>query len=243
MAGATFSDKMNSDRILRRFAPFLALGVTTALALIAYRGIPRIGFDSHYFLEYAKEFRHRFPRSLGSDWPYGYPLLGAAVSRLGLSVFASMLTVLAVGLFAIWKLLWPVIDSALGRGGLTAGVIASLAAASILPIEFGGLRSEIPFAALYLATVIALAEWPAPHSIVAASLAAMLSFLIRYAGVLTLGVLIAWTIWRWSDLARERRRGLAAAAVAGAVCVCALLMLSNYLVLRGFQWVPELRFL
>ena len=219
--------KSTLERHLPWAAPLLAVTVTTALAAIAYRGTPRIGFDSHYYVEYAKAFRTELPRSFGTGWPFGFPLLGAAVSRTGLSVFASLVAVLGCGAFGIYALMWKPLCAATGSRWLAAGLLLGLAATAIQPIELGAARSEIIFTACFVAAVSTLVGWPAPRAIVAAAMAAVLSFSMRYAGVLTLAALGIWTVVRWPQLRVEGRRRLALAVVAAAGGMCFGFLLLN----------------
>jgi hypothetical protein len=216
------------ERHLPWAAPLLAVTVTLALAAIAYRGTPRIGFDPHYYVEYAKAFRTELPHSFGTAWPFGYPLLGTAVSRTGLSVFASLIVVLACGALGIYGMVWRPLCEAIGSRRLATGLVLGLATTAILPIELGAARSEIIFTLCFLAAVSTLAAWPAPRAIVGAALAAVLSFAMRYAGVLTLATLGIWTIACWPQLQVAGRRRLAIAAVAAAVAVCV-----------GFLWLNQ----
>lgn len=186
-----------------------------------YRGVPNVGFDSHYYLEYVKNFTHEVPTSFGTHWPYGYPLLGAAVHHLGLSAYASLLVVSAAGLACILALSRRILSE--GPAGGWAGYFAliAIACASVVTIELGTVRSEIAFTALFLAFLASLAEWPRRGAIVASAVLLVLSFTIRYAGVLAFGPFALWIAvnWRSLDAAKAHAAALTAIVVAMAICV------------------------
>lgn len=238
-AGRDFSPmKSNAEGALRWLAPAAALGVTAALAWLGCRGIPRTGFDQHYYLECVKSFRIHLPTSFGSGWPYGYPVLGSVVSRTGLSAYHSLLVVTACGLFAVYWLLWPILSRALG-GPRAFAALCCLAATAILHIEFSGVRSEIAFSAFFLAAVRALAGWPDSRSVALAVFAAVISFSLRYAGAITLVILACWLVCRWGAFRSTRGRLGALVAVLSAFAVCALLLLWNRMASGHFAGVER----
>ena len=202
-----------------------AAGLTALLTLLTYRGQRVIGFDSHYYLEYAKSFRTVLPEQFGTHWPFGYPLLGAALARVTGSAFFGLLGVSWLAWFATCALIWPPLLTALGPAPARAALLC-FAAAAIALIELGTLRSELAFTALSTGAVTVLARDTTPRSAWIAAVAIVLAFTIRYAGILGLPMLGCW------QLATSRGGRISARArqllpLVCAAALCFALMLWN----------------
>jgi hypothetical protein len=98
---------------------------------------------------------------------------------------------------------------------------------AILPLQLDALNSEIAFAACFVALLCAMARWPGRGAIALSSAAAVLSFLVRYAGILSLAILAVWLAWSVRGLLRDRRLDWAIGWVAAAMAVCGGLVLLN----------------
>lgn len=201
----------------------VAAGLTALLAFAAYRGQRIIGFDSHYYLEYAKQFRTSWPQQFGTHWPFGYPLLGAALAPLAGSTFHGLLGVSWLAWLATCALLREPLARALGP--VPAGIaLVGLAAAPIVVIELGTLRSELAYTVLQTAALAGLARSEAPRAAWCAAAAVVLGLTIRYAGVLGLPILGVWLLWTSRGLTGWARWRRLAPVVAAAGCCVALLL-------------------
>lgn len=194
-----------------------AFALTLALAALTYRDGRRLTFDGYHYCELAKQFTTTWPDRFGNHWPFGYPLAGALLARVGLPAFESLVLVSAGALLVLFALAARVLTS----HPLRFPVLAALGAAPVVAVQFFGVLTELPFAAALLALAICLAHWPARAAIWGAAVCAVLALTIRYAGVIAPAVLAFWIPWRWRDLVKTRRHwetlgaALAAAAVSG----------------------------
>lgn len=197
--------------------------VTAGLAMLAYRGQRIIGFDSHYYLEYTKQFHTSLPDHFGTHWPFGFPLLGAALASAVGSSFHGLLGVCWLAWLALCALIHAPLARALGPRPAGVALLA-IAAAAIVVIEVGTLRSELAYAALQTAALAALARSEAPRAAWFAAAAVVLGVTIRYAGVLGLPLLGAWLLWTGRDLPwRAAARRLVPVLVAAGCCGALLL--------------------
>ena len=161
------------------------------MCLLCFRGHRITGLDPYYYLEYTKQFTKQLPDAFGTFWPFGYPLLGTSLMHLGLGAYHALLTV-CIGLcLALFLLTYQALRETLSAkaAGIALGVLGLV---PVMVIELGGLRSEIAFSALLMASLLSLAEWPKPQAVFLACCAALLSFCIRYAGLLAFGMLGVW---------------------------------------------------
>lgn len=222
--------KSNSIPLLAGFTTALLTGL---LSWIAYRGNRLVGFDPHYYLEYAKQFRTEFPASFGTHWPFGFPLLATALMRLGCSAFVSMLAVLWLAWAGLIALLWRPVFSSLGRPAAAWTAVLIFGCIPVVFIELGALRSEIVFTLFSTAALVSLAEDDSPRAWAAAAVATTLGFTIRYAGILGLATLGLWFLLGQPWL-RDRRSAVKKISVLGATAlICAGLMAWNIFT-RGY---------
>jgi len=195
--------------------------VFLALAWLAHRDGFRLSFDAHYYVEFAKQFRHEAPDSFGNAWPFGWPVLGAVTGLAGLGAYHGLL-VLAVGgwcgLLVAAAGQWPWNET-----GNAAGILALSAVGSLFPILIYtvGAFSEPLFSLVVFAFGVSLARWPRRSAVVSAALLALLAFTLRYSGGLLFLMLGGWLVLRRRDLRAARSAGLAwtSTAVAGIVAL------------------------
>jgi len=199
-----------------------ALALAAALAALKYRRGPILGFDQYYYCELAKQFASSWPDRFGNAWPFGYPMAGALLGRLGLPAFESLVAASAACLLVLLA------TSAMVLRGRPLGWLAvlALAACPVISTQLGGLGSELPFSAAFMALMVCLALWPARGAVWAAPLCALLGFGFRYASLIGFPVLGVWIIRHWAGLQSARRLGEAvlatglAAAAAGCLLAC-----------------------
>jgi hypothetical protein len=189
------------------------------LAAGTYREGRWLTFDGYYYCELAKQFSTGWPDRFGNHWPFGYPLAGALLARLGLPAYESLVVISCVALFLLLALAAHI----LATHPLRWMALAAFAAAPIVTTQLFGILTELPFATTLLGLALCLSRWPARGALWGAAACVVLALAVRYAGVIAFAVLGAWTIFCWSELrAAGRRReavvaGLLALAVAGAL--------------------------
>ncbi len=212
------SETANSSRPHPAIAAAVGVIAFLGATLFATRGGVRLGFDSFYYVEYAKSFRQALPGSFGSAWPFGWPLLGSLVSHLGLSTYRALfaLEVASIAVLAAiaakgldWERAGRVTPFLfLGAVSSTVGMVSSAAAAF----------SEVPFAVALLLLAATLV-WDSRWSAVAAAGCMILAFGLRYAGALTPLIALAW-VWH----RRRSEPGVKVAPVVAALVASAVLM-------------------
>jgi hypothetical protein len=207
------------------FAVASAFSLSLALAALTYREGRRLTFDGYHYCELAKQFAAEWPDRFGNHWPFGYPLAGAMLGRLGLPAFESLVLVSAGALLTLFALVARVLPSHPFR----ILILAALGAAPIVAVQFFGILTELPFAATLLALAVCLAHWPARAAIWGAAAFAVIALTIRYAGVIALAILGAWVLWRWLDLKRAHRHWDALGAVLAASATSGALLFLNVL--------------
>jgi hypothetical protein len=200
-----------------------AFALAAALAALKYRGGPVLGFDPYYYCELAKQFTARWPDRFGNDWPFGYPMAGALLARLGLPAFESLVAVSAVSLAVLLAA-----SAMVSRGRPLAWLaVSALAACPVISTQLGGLGSELPFSAAFMALIVSLAHWPARGALWAAPLCALLALGLRYAGVLGFPLLGLWIVLRRAELRSARHLGEAILATGLAAGAAACLLAWN----------------
>ena len=197
-----------------------AFALAAVLAALKYRGGPILGFDQYYYCELAKQFSARLPDRFGNDWPFGYPMAGALLGRLGLPAFGSLVAVSAASLAVLLAA-----SATVSRGRPLAWLeVAALAACPVISTQLGGLGSELPFSAAFMALIVCLSRWPARDALWEAPLCALLALGLRYAGVIGFPLLGLWIILRRDELRSARRLGEAmwATGLAAGAAACLL---------------------
>lgn len=213
---------------------WLALAGFGLLALLAQRGGVRLSFDSYYYVEHAKEFRHHWPASFGDSWPYGWPLVGAAGGLVGAGAYPTLLVAALVSVGVLLHVCRRLLPGTLGVGGglLVLGAGAGSFSLTVLCV---GVFSEVPFAAVLLTLTLCLSRWPQPGAILGSAGLAVLALTLRYAGGLALVLWAGWLVWEWRSLRSAGRLPLALASGLTAALVAAGLLLWNRAVTGSFS--------
>lgn len=191
-------------------------------------GLRPLGNDSFGYLELTKQFRLLWPNHLGDWWPFGFPLLGAFVSRLGLSAYASLFAVNA----SAFALIAATFCWAASRAGLanvpTVAVVAAGLCAPICPVLTSTILSEPTFALLLFILALCLANFPSRVCIIGSVIAALAAFTVRYVGVFAVAIIGVFALLEYKELARSRRRAFFSFAYVLGCAAIALLCYSNY---------------
>lgn len=203
----------------------LAFAAGAILTLLTFRAGPLLAFDEYHFVEFAKQFSVTWPDRFGNHWPFGWPLAGGLLTRLGIPAFVS-LVLLAFGALAV---LLACTASALKSHPLQAVVLVTVAAAPIIAPQIGGVLTELPFSAALLGLGLLLSRWPSRGAMWGAAGCAVLALSIRYAGLVALAVIAVHLIDNWRALHEARRLREAIVALAAASSVSALLLGLNIL--------------
>lgn len=198
----------------------------SGLTLLAYRGAPLLTFDGYYYCELAKQFTTEWPDRFGNHWPFGYPLLGALVARCGVSAFHALCIVSLYAFIVLNRVAWS--SSSVPPKQRTVGLIA-LSSAPVVAVQLGGILTELPFATAVLALAGSFSQWPKRSAIVMSATLVVVSLCIRYAGVLTLGIMAVWITVCIPTLIRKKKLGFALLAWGGAATCVGLLLGWNIL--------------
>ncbi len=171
----------------------------------SYLDVARSVVAGHGLVQHVADFwRPRLPDPLGL-WPPLYPLLVAALARLGapLEGAARFVSGVAFPLFALAFL--ALAGELLGAGA--AALAVTLIAIATLAVAFaaGMAWSEMPYLALATAALLLLArveaanratrDGPPPRLVLLAGLLAGLAALTRYIGVVLIPVGFAWLLF------------------------------------------------
>jgi len=212
---------------IRLFALYgiAAAGLALLLSWATYRHGLLLSFDSYYYCELSKQFTTTWPDRFGNHWPFGYPILGALLGRLGIPAYFSLCCVSMVSLVALAMLAARILFAD-GKPIRTVPLFA-VCAAPIIAVQIFGIFSELPFAAAYLALVVSIAMWPSRRSVVSACLLAILCLTLRYVGVLAFVLLGGFVLVSWRTLRTERKLGFVIACVTTAGVFAALLLAIN----------------
>lgn len=203
----------------------VALGVCAALTFVTFRAGPLLTFDGYHYCEFAKLFSVTWPDRFGNHWPFGWPLAGALLARLGVPAYVALL---ALSLASAAVLLGAA-AFALKNHPSRLAIILALAATPVVAPQLGGVLTELPFAAVLLLLGLFLAHWPARSAIWGAAGCAVLALGIRYAGLVALAMIATQLLARWADLHRTQRLREAITSLFAAGLVSALLLGLNIL--------------
>jgi hypothetical protein len=197
------------------------------LSLTWTRGDRVLGNDSFGYLERVKQFRESLPTHFGDWWPFGYPLVGAAISRLGLSAYASLIAVAILSYGAIIACFWGALPKE-QRGFTALLVLAAACCAPVCPLLLATILSEPLFSAVLFGLAISLSRWPSSRAIIVSVIMALGAFGVRYAGAFALGLVLLWALLRREDLKRANNRRLFLITYCAGVFVAAILCYLNY---------------
>lgn len=201
---------MNPSR--SSFVALAGFGTTLSLAILTYRHGRVLTFDGYHYCELAKRFATEWPDRFGNHWPFGYPLLGGLLGRLGLPAHEALVVWSAVALVVLM----------LGAQQVLRNVphrwlpVCALAAAPALVVQFFGNLTELPFAAALLGLALSLARWPGRRALWTSAVLAVLALGLRYAGIIALPALAVWLVAGWGRLRSAGRAVEAVSAVAAA---------------------------
>jgi hypothetical protein len=213
MPGTT-SSPVKSDLTLRSEV-VVATALAIALTILTYRAGRIITFDGYHYVEFAKKFATEWPDRFGNHWPFGWPLAGGLLGRIGRSGYDSLLS---LSLLSTIGLLFAT-ARALPADPRRIAVLLGLAATPVIAPQFGGVLTELPFATALMGLGVLLAHWPHRGALWGAAGCAVLALTIRYAGLVALAMIGTHLVFRWQALRASRRLGeaLASLAVAGVV--------------------------
>ena len=197
--------------------------VGAALSVAAFRHGPLLTFDGYHYVELAKTFSISWPDRFGNHWPFGWPLAGGLLVRLGLSGYHALLALSALSLFVLLQFS----STVLGRHPARLAVLFAISCAPIIAPQIGSCLTELPFAASLLGLAVCLAHWPKPTALWAGSACAVLALGIRYAGIITLPMIGLALVDRWSDLRKAGRLREAVSALLAAGIFTAVLLAIN----------------
>lgn len=184
--------------------------LAAVLTLATFRFGRLLTFDGYYYCEFAKQFAAQWPDRFGYHWPVGYPVAGALLARIGVPAYVALVGISFAALLALLA-----VATRMTRPDALRGVVVlAIAAAPIVAPQWGGVLTELPFAAAWLGLAWCLARWPAAGAIWSASTLAVVALSIRYAGIIALAVIAVWIATSWPRLARRRVHALGAWASA-----------------------------
>jgi len=215
--------------INRTFRPSIewtaALVLAVGLAWLTFRAGRLLTFDGYHYCELTKQFALEWPDRFGNHWPFGWPLAGAILSRLGLPAFESLV---ALGVLSL-ALILAGANRVLATSPARPAVLFALGATPIVAPQIGSVLTELPFATALLGLALCLTAWPARGAIWGAILCAVLALSIRYAGLICLAALATWTLTRWTSLRSAGRSTEAVVATLVASLTSAGLLALNVL--------------
>lgn len=200
-----------------------ALALSLALVLATFREGRLLTFDGYHYCELAKKFASEWPDRFGNHWPFGWPVAGGLLARLGVPGYVALVTLSTLSLAA----LLAGAQRVLATRPLRSAVLMALAATPVIAPQIGCVLTELPFAAALLGLALCLAAWPARGALWGAALCAVAALSIRYAGLLALAVIAVWLVTQWRPLraAGRAREAVVAWSLAG-VASAALLSLN-----------------
>ncbi len=202
---------------------FIACSFSAILTLVATREGRQLTFDGYYYVELAKCIARQWPDRFGNHWPFGWPIAGSLLVRLGIPAYFALAVLSAAALV--------VVIAATGAAfGPTEGRLLAMVAVGAAPViapQLSGCLTELPFAAVLMGMVVLLARWPRRPAIWGSAALCVLGFTIRYSGLFSLGVLAVWCLVWWRPLGTVGRRAETVLAWASAAAVCFLLISIN----------------
>lgn len=210
----------------QRFAGEVVLATITSagLALLAFRQGPLLTFDGYHYVEFTKSFATAWPDRFGNHWPFGFPLLGSLLVRLGVPSYPALLILSSLAL-AGWLLFTGLIlpPQLRWRGFL----LVAFGSAPIVAAQLAGVLTELPFATALLGLIFSFAYWPSRRALWASAGCAVLALGIRYVGLIALVAFSCWGLVQWRTLRQAGRLGTALLAWASAAGVSLGLLALN----------------
>ena len=213
----------SNQHLVRDTAVAFAVGV--GLTALATRAGRQLTFDGYHYIEFAKQFAAEWPDRFGNHWPFGWPLAGGLVIRLGVPAFYAMV---GLSIFSLAGLLSCVARS-LSAHPARLPVLVALASAAIIAPQIASSLTELPFAAALAGLALSLAHWPDRRALWSAAAFAVLALCIRYAGLAGLAMSGTHLVLESRRLRDSQRLREAIAALASAGLVSAGLLGLNVL--------------
>lgn len=202
-----------------------AAGLAILLSWVAYRHGRILTFDAYYYCELSKQFTSNLPDRFGNHWPFGYPLLGALLGRMGISAYFSLCCISIISLVALGIVTARMLYSDSKPWGFLP--VFAICATPIVAVQAFGILSELPFAAAYLALVVSIASWPSSRSIILSGILAIVCLTVRYVGVLAFVLLGISIITSWYTLRSERKLRATASCIVASGLFAVLLLSTN----------------
>ena len=199
--------------------------VSVALAFLAVRTGRLLTFDGYHYVEFAKRFVHEWPDRFGNHWPFGWPLAGGLLARLGVPAYYALLGLSAAAMLGLLAGAALVLRAHSAR----LAVLCAVGAAPVIAPQLTGVLAELPFAAALLALALCLAHWPHRAALWGAAGCALLALGIRYAGLVALAMIVVRLAEQRANLRSAARLSEALAAAFSTALVCALLLGLNIL--------------
>ncbi len=198
----------------------VALGLAFLLTGLAGREGRLLTFDGYHYVEFAKQFSQTWPDRFGNHWPFGWPLAGGMLARLGLPAYSALLGLAALSLVSLISCAALV----LGRHPARLAVLCAIGSAPIIAPQISSCLTELPFAAALLGLGLCLTRWPHRGALWGAAGCAVVALGLRYAGLIALAMMGLTLLDRWRDLRAAARLHEALAALLTAGTVTALLL-------------------
>lgn len=214
-------DQSRRSEVLRD--TLLALLVTVGLSAVASREGRQLTFDGYHYVEFAKQFAVEYPDRFGNHWPFGWPLAGGFLGRIGIPAFPALVGLSIAGTAV---LLAAVSRSLADTSARWCGLMI-VASAPVLQPQLAGCLTELPFAAILMVLALQLAQWPSRPAIWGAAACSVVALSLRYAGVITLAMLAMTMVVRWRDLRETGNARTAVLAILAASLVTACLLSLN----------------
>ena len=212
-----------TTRLAGEVAVAFLIGV--ALTLIACRQGRQLTFDGYFYVEFSKQFSSKWPDRFGNDWPFGWPIAGGLLARLGVPAFWAL-----VGLSAL--MLAGLLGSTaffLRSQRYRLVLLIAVAAAPIIAPQLSGCLTDLPFAATLVGLAALLSLWPRRWAIWLAALTAILSLGLRYVGLISVGLITINVLINWRSLRNAGRLLEAIIAFAVASAASGFLLAINVL--------------
>jgi len=204
------------------------------LGLIWSRGQRILGHDSFAYLEFAKAFATELPNHFGDWWPYGYPLAGGLLARLGLSAHTALLAISGLSFLSMLCLTIYALPGAFRNRADTRLIISAAISAPVCAQLFVGAMSEPLFSALLFGLAISMGAWPKRTAIGLSALLALLAFCVRYSGVFAFGAVGLYALYQWKELQLSGNRRFLLGSLATCTLIATALCWTNYLALGRF---------
>lgn len=206
-----------------------------SLQFVATDGLRVLGYDPFSYVTLSYQVRSSFPTHLGIEFPYGYPLLGAALSPLFSNHYKALLF---VNYLAVFGVAWLAIAST--NNPVTKLTLAALiASSSVFVIGAASPGTGASFSMLLLAFAATLPRWKDSKALIALSVGiAVLSITIRYAGGFLLPLCFCWALYLHVSGQQFPKR-FAVLAIFLGCALAASLLLTNIHATGHFSGIPR----